>query len=269
MPHLSTRVFQAPEAPQAPKAPEAPKALQAPRAVDAGHSRENHGLLAALEKRTLVWIARRLPLAINSDHLSALGLAAMFSAGVSFALFQVTPWGAAGVIISLAANWFGDSLDGTVARVRNQQRPRYGYYVDHVIDLAGAVFLLTGLACSGLMHPMIAAMVLCGYLLVSAETYLSTHARRIFRLDAFGMGPTELRIVLAIGAVRAAYDPMASLGALGSMRLFDIGGVVAAAGMGGVFAVSAIRNARALSQEEPRPGVPTVPKVPTVPGVLR
>lgn len=226
---------------------------QAPAGVPSPHSRQNHGLLAGLEKRTLIWIARRLPPAINSDHLSALGLAAMFSAGASFALFQATPWAAAGVIASLAANWFGDSLDGTVARVRNQQRPRYGYYVDHVIDLAGTFFLLTGLAYSGLMHPLIAAMVLCGYLLVSAETYLSTHTRGVFRLDALGMGPTELRVILAIGAVRAAYDPIASVGALGAMRLFDVGGVIAAAGMAGVFAVSAVRNARALSREEPRP----------------
>ena len=226
---------------------------QAPVRAPSTHSRVNHGLLAGLEKRTLIWIAGRLPAAVNSDHLSALGLASMFFAGVSFALFQITPWAAAGVVVFLAANWFGDSLDGTVARVRNQQRPRYGYYVDHVIDLAGAVFLFTGLACSGLMHPLIAAMVLAGYLLVSAETYLGTHVRGVFRLDAFGMGPTELRIALAIGALRAAYDPIANVGPLGAVRLFDVGGVIAAAGMAGVFAVSAVRNVRSLSREEPRP----------------
>ena len=78
-----------------------------------------------------------MPIGINSDHLSALGLTAMCAAGLFFAAFRLTPWAAAGVVLSLAANWFGDSLDGTLARVRDEQRPRYGYYVDHVIDLAG------------------------------------------------------------------------------------------------------------------------------------
>ena len=171
------------------------------------HSRENRSLLAGPEKRVLIWLANRLPLAINSDHLSAIGLAAMFAAGVSFAAFRLTPWAAAGVVISLAINWFGDSLDGTVARVRNQQRPRYGYYVDHVIDLAGTTFLVAGLAASGLMSPLLAAALLAAYLLVSAETYLATHARGVFRMSFLGLGPTELRILVAAGALKAAYDP--------------------------------------------------------------
>ena len=101
----------------------------------APHVRVNHGLLAQPEKRLLIWLARRIPPGINSDHLSALGLIAMGAAGLCFAAFRLTPWAAAGVVLSLAANWLGDSLDGTLARVRDEQRPRYGYYVDHVIDL--------------------------------------------------------------------------------------------------------------------------------------
>src|SRR5580765_372011 len=117
------------------------------------HVRENLSILARSEKRLLVWMAMRLPRAINSDHLSLLGLAAMAGAGLSFAVFRITPWAAAGVTAWLLANWFGDSLDGTLARVRNQQRPRYGFYVDHVIDLAGTAALLFGMAASGLMTP--------------------------------------------------------------------------------------------------------------------
>ncbi len=108
------------------------------------HSRGHHGVLADLERRALMRIARQLPARINSDHLSTLALLSMLAAGVSFAAFRVTPWAALGVIVSLFANWFGDSLDGTVARVRGQQRPRYGFYVDHVIDLAGIAGLLCG-----------------------------------------------------------------------------------------------------------------------------
>jgi len=219
----------------------------------AAHIRQNTGLLAAVETRTLRWIARRLPSHVNSDHLSALGLGAMAAAGLSFAAFPFSSWAVVGVIVALVANWFGDSLDGTVARVRHQQRPKYGFYVDHVIDLAGTTFLLAGLACSGLMSPFTAALALAGFLLVSAETYLATHASGVFRMSFLGFGPTELRILISIGALKAATDPWISLGALGSIRLFDLGGAIAAAGMAFVFVVSAIRNTLALSAADPRP----------------
>jgi phosphatidylglycerophosphate synthase len=218
------------------------------------HSRENHGLLAGPEKRALIWLASRMPAVINSDHLSALGLTAMLAAGLSFAAFQLTPWAAVGVVISLAVNWFGDSLDGTVARVRNQQRPRYGYYVDHVIDLAGTTVLMAGLACSGLMSPLLAALLLTAYLLVSAETYLATHAHGVFRMSFLGFGPTELRIVLAAGALRAAYDPWTLLGdRIGLVRMFDLGAVIAVVCLVVVFIVSAVRNVRALYRVERLP----------------
>src|SRR4029453_11953670 len=164
----------------------------------ATHTRENLSVLARSEKQALIWIARRLPDFINSDHLSALGLVAMAAAGLSFAAYRLAGWAALGVIVSLAANWFGDSLDGTVARVRNQQRPRYGFYVDHIIDVAGSAMLLTGMASSGLMHPLVAMSVLVTYLLVSAESYLSTHTVGVIRRSFSGLGPTELRILLSV-----------------------------------------------------------------------
>ena len=227
--------------------------LHSPAQPLAAHARENTGLLAAAEKRTLIWIARRMPRTIHSDHLSALGLGAMGAAGLSFAAFPFSSWAVVGVVMALAINWFGDSLDGTVARVRNQQRPRYGFYVDHVLDLAGTTFLLAGLACSGLMTPLAAALALAGFLLVSAETYLATHASGVFRMSFMGFGPTELRILIAIGALKAAADPWISLGPVGSILLFDLGAVIAAAGMVLIFVVSAIRNTIALSAADPRP----------------
>jgi phosphatidylglycerophosphate synthase len=218
------------------------------------HVREHKSFLAAAEKRTLIYIAERLPRAINSDHLSAVGLAAMLGAGLSFAAFRVSPaWGVLGVVAFLAANWFGDSLDGTVARVRQQQRPRYGFYVDHVIDLVGSTFLLSGLACSGLMSPLIAASLLCAYLLVSAETYLATHASGVFRMSFMGFGPTELRILIAIGALKAAFTPYVDVPALGTMRLFDIGGLIGAAGLIVACVMAAVRNTRDLYLAEPLP----------------
>jgi phosphatidylglycerophosphate synthase len=217
------------------------------------HARENLSWLAGPEKQLLIWIAQRLPASVNSDHLSGLALAAMAATGIFFALYPVTRWAAVGVVGALIVNWFGDSLDGTLARVRQQQRPRYGYYVDHVIDLAGSAALFAGMACSGLMTPLISLIVLTAYLLVFAESFLATHAAGTFRMSFLGWGPTELRILLAVGAVRAAVAPWLSLGDGLSIRLFDLGGCIAAAGLLVAFTASSIRNARALYRAEPLP----------------
>jgi phosphatidylglycerophosphate synthase len=210
-----------------------------------------HSILTGLERRLLIRIAERLPASVNSDHLSALALLSMMTAGLSFAAFRLTNWAPAGVIVSLAANWFGDSLDGTLARVRGHERPRYGFYVDHVIDLAGATLLLAGLALSGLMHPLLAMTLLSVYLLVSAESYLATHASGVFRMSFLGFGPTELRIVLGAGVIKAAGSPWVSVAHLGMVRVFDIGAIVAIAGLAVAFAVTAVRNASGLYAEEP------------------
>ena len=108
----------------------------------------------------------------------------------------------------LALNWFGDSLDGTVARVRNRQRPRYGYYVDHVVDIVGAVALFGGLALSGGMQPLLAMALLVAYVAAMAEVFLATHVTHVFRLASFGFGPTELRLVLAVGALALVGRPL-------------------------------------------------------------
>jgi phosphatidylglycerophosphate synthase len=218
----------------------------------ASHHRENKSFLAAIEKRILLWMARRLPPAVTSDHLSLVGLLAMIGTGISFASLRLTPWAALGVVVCLAANWFGDSLDGTVARVRGRQRPRYGFYVDHVIDIAGAALLFAGLAVSGIMSPLVSIGLLAAYLLVSAEVYLATHAHGVFRMSSFGFGPTELRIVLALGAIRAAQDPWILLGTE-RFRLFDVGGLVALIGLGRAFLISSVRNTVALSRLDPMP----------------
>ena len=222
--------------------------------VTAGvHTRDNSSVTARLEKQLLVWIAHRLPPSINSDHLSLLGLSSMALAGLAFAALGITPWAALVVVLALAANWFGDSLDGTVARVRQQQRPRYGFYVDHIIDLAGTTMLVTGMACSGLMNPLIAGAVLVGYLLVSSESYLATHASGVFRMSFLGFGPTELRLVLMAGAIRAAQGAWVQPFGWAPIRLFDIGGVIAACGLLAAFVVSSVRNTRALYLAEPIP----------------
>ena len=217
----------------------------------AAHVRLHQSVLAASEKRLLIWIAGRLPRWINSDHLSALGLASMAGAGVSFWLARTDPVAGAGlVVVFLLLNWFGDSLDGTVARVRNQQRPRYGYYVDHVLDLAGTALLFGGLAASGYMSPMIAVLVVAAFFLVSAEAYLATHARGVFKMAFVGIGPTELRILLAAGALALIGTPVITPMGFAEIRLFDLGGIIAVIGMVITFVVTASNNIRALYLEE-------------------
>lgn len=215
------------------------------------HVREHRSVLAAAEKQLLIWIAHRLPRWINSDHLTALGAIAMVGTAAAFAAAGVDRRALALVPVLLAVNWFGDSLDGTVARVRNQQRPRYGYYLDHVVDIANTAVLFTGLAFSGLCSPWTAMALLVGYLLLCGESFLATHALGVFRISFAGMGPTELRLLLSTGAIVAISQPLVQPFGLGPVALFDLGGVIGAAGMALVFLLSSVRNIRALYRLEP------------------
>jgi phosphatidylglycerophosphate synthase len=216
------------------------------------HVRDHRSVLAAAEKRLLIRIAHRLPASVNSDHLTALALAAMALAGAGYALAQWDVRAVWIVVAALAINWFGDSLDGTVARVRGAERPRYGFYVDHVVDIVGITLLMAGLAASGYMAPLIALSLLVGYLLVSGEVFLATAVRGVFKMSVAGVGPTELRILLAIGSIALLGDPHVHLGALGEMKLFDFGGLIAIAGMGVTLTIAFARNALALARLEPR-----------------
>jgi phosphatidylglycerophosphate synthase len=214
------------------------------------HVREYGGLLEVPEKKALVWLARRTPGWINSDHLTLLGLAAMLAAGIAYWAAGWNKYALVAVVLSLFLNWFGDSLDGTLARFRNCQRPRYGYYVDHVIDLMGTTFLLSGLALSGYINHLIALALLAAFVLVEAEVFLATHVQQVFRLTCFRVGPTELRIVLAVGTLYLLHSPNVQVAGR-SYLLFDIGGVCAVAGLLCAFAFSAVRNTIALYKAEP------------------
>lgn len=211
-------------------------------------------LLAPAEKRTLIWLAERMPRAINSDHLTSLALAAMAAAGACYALARVWPPALMLVNVCLIINWFGDSLDGTLARVRNRQRPRYGFYVDHIVDCIGATFLLVGLGASGYMHLTVALALLIAYLLVSAEVYLATYTRHTFRLSYFKMGPTELRILLALANVAVFLRPSVSLFGERAL-LFDLAGIAGAIGLIVILLTSTAANTRALYDEERLPKI--------------
>ncbi|MEO8259856.1 MAG: CDP-alcohol phosphatidyltransferase family protein [Acidobacteriota bacterium] len=215
--------------------------------------REMKSVLASAERKCLGWLAARLPSWIGSDHLTLLALAAMLASGLSYYASRFHRVALAGAVLGLAVNWFGDSLDGTLARVRGHQRPRYGFYVDHVVDCFGVFFLLSGLALSGFMSPLIAAGLLVAYFMLSIEVYLATYCLAVFRMSFWGIGPTELRILLAIGTAALWLDPRPEI--LGvRYRLFDVGGAVAIVSLAVTLLVSAARNTRLLYLAEPLPG---------------
>lgn len=206
-------------------------------------------IVTGAEKKALRWLAARMPIWVNSDHLTLLGFVAQFFVGVCYALSSIDNRWLLAVNGFLFLNWFGDSLDGTLARFRNRQRPRYGFYVDHIIDSFGAVFLCAGLALSSYMSPMVAAVMLTAFLMLSIETYLTTYCLGKFTLGHFLFGPTEIRIILVIGNVALLWKPHVHF--LGSLvPLFDIGGVIASIGMFFMLVVSAIRHTIILYKEE-------------------
>ena len=205
--------------------------------------------LAVVEKRALLWLAARVPDRIGPDHLTALGLAAQLAAGLCYALAAWNRYALLGAIACLALNWLGDSLDGTIARVRQRLRPRYGFYVDHMVDSFGALALMGGLALSGYMRPAIAIGLLIGFLMLSIQSYLATHALGEFRISFWRFGPTELRILLALGNLAVLWRPVVHLfGA--RYRLFDAGGAIGLAGMGLMVVVFTLKNTIRLYREE-------------------
>jgi len=195
---------------------------------------------------------RRSRKTLTSDHLTLLGFAAQFAAGLSYALTRYDRRALFLVIGCIALNWLGDSLDGTLARIRHQERPRYGFYVDHMADIFGSVALMTGLACSTLLHPSVAIAMLVAFLILSAESYLATYTLSCFILSRGLFGPTEIRILLIAGNFAALRSPYSAVYGH-KFLLFDFGGAIAAGAMLLVSVVVAIRHTIQLYRQEPLP----------------
>ena len=215
-------------------------------------ARQQQSILSPLEKQVLAWLAERMPQWVNSDHLTLLGFIAMFFAGLSYYFARTNPSMLIVGIVCLAVNWFGDSLDGTLARYRKRQRPRYGFYVDHIVDAFGALFLIGGLGLSGYMSGSVAMALIIAYFLLSIEVYLATYTVGVFKLSFGIMGPTELRILLAIGNLVLLVKSEVTI----ADRLYllgDVGGAIAAAGLVLVTIFSAIGNTKRLYDEERLP----------------
>jgi phosphatidylglycerophosphate synthase len=215
-------------------------------------TREQTSILAPLERAALRGLARRMPAWVNSDHLSLLGLVSMFLAGVCYAVSGRNPMLLHVVNLCIFLNWFGDSLDGTLARYRDRQRPRYGFYVDHIIDTFGTMFLIFGLAVSGYMTERVAAAVLVVFLMLAINSYLAAYALGIFKISHGKLGPTEIRLVLIAGNLALLYSVHTRL--FGHrFLLFDVGGVVAIVVMATMLVYSSIKNTHTLYDLERLP----------------
>ncbi len=207
------------------------------------------GLTSAWERRVLVFLAARTPREVQPDHLTALGLAAMLAAGVAYAWSAHAPRALHVVNLCLALNWLGDSLDGTLARYRHRTRPRYGFYVDHLSDGFGALFLLGGLALSGLVHPGLAAGLLIAYYLVNIEIYLATYTVGVFQISVGPVGGTELRLILAGLNLLVLHTPRVALPG-GAWAVFDLVALAAIPLLVAVLIAQSARHARELARAE-------------------
>jgi phosphatidylglycerophosphate synthase len=213
--------------------------------------RVNDSLTGAAEKRVLLWLAERLPAWVSPDLLTATGLLAQTAAGAGYALARFDRRLLLAVIACIVLNWLGDSLDGTLARVRREERPRYGFYVDHMVDAFGSIALMVGLGASELVHWGVALAMLIAFLLLAAESYLATYTLHTFELSQGWFGPTEIRLLLIAGNVALLHNPFCTV--FGQrLLLFDLGGSIAAAGMFAMCVVVTLRHTAQLRQQEAR-----------------
>jgi len=218
------------------------------RPTGADAPRETTFLLARPERRLLRAIATRLPGFVRPDHLTVLAL----GAAVAFAVAAATGhfWTAAALLV---VHWFGDSLDGTLARVRHAERPRYGYYVDHLADAAATALVGLGLGLSTSMHLTAGLVLVVAYLALSINSYLETHAFGRFSLGYGRLGPTEARIALiALLAVVALGVEVSWLG----LTLLDVVALGGAAVMLLALAARAWANLKVLAAREPYRAAP-------------
>ena len=220
------------------------------RAVEA--TREPSFLLAEPEKRLLRWIAARLPRWILPDDLTALGVLAALGVCAAYQLSNSSLdwlWVASGLLV---VQWLGDSLDGTLARVRRTERPTYGYYLDHLVDAIATAAIGIGLGLSPLMLLSIGTLIVVGYLILSINVYLESYAFGRFSIGYGFIGPTEVRLILivlnSVVALGAGLDfVVADL----ELTAFDLIGLAIAAGMIVMLIGRAGRNLRSLAQREP------------------
>jgi len=220
------------------------------RSVEA--TREPSFLLAKPEKRLLRWIAARLPRWVLPDDMTALGVVAALGVCIAYQLSNDSVawlWVASGLLV---VQWLGDSLDGTLARVRGIERPTYGYYLDHLVDAIATALIGIGLGLSPLMLLSIGTLIVVAYLILSINVYLESYAFGRFSIGYGWIGPTEVRLILiALNTVVALGAGLDFVLADVDLTLFDLIGLAIAATMITLLLGRAGRNLRELARKEP------------------
>ncbi|MGH2906585.1 MAG: CDP-alcohol phosphatidyltransferase family protein [Solirubrobacterales bacterium] len=214
--------------------------------------REANFLLARPERALLTWLAKRLPARVQPDHLTALALVAAVGIAVAYLLSNRDPawlWAASAL---LAIHWFGDSLDGSLARYRKIERPRYGFYLDHLADAFATAMIGLGLGLSPYMLLSVGLVIVIGYLMLSINVYLETHVFNRFSLGYGKIGPTEARLALITLNVTLALGIGLDFKVEGlGLTVLDVIGLIGAGAMGAMLATRAAKNLRELAIDEP------------------
>ena len=216
-------------------------------------------IINGLEKKALIWIAKRLPRWVTSDMLTAVGTLGALVVAIGFALSgRSIQWlwlSSAGLVV----NWFGDSLDGTLARVRNCQRPIYGYYVDHTVDCVNEGLMFIGAGLSPFLHLEFALLAFAIYLVLTINVSINAHLKGEFRLTYIKLGPTEFRLIIiiadtlliAIPALTAICHSYTLLGHFITMRILDYVAVVIIGFMSLIYIATTISDARKYAVIDP------------------
>ena len=216
------------------------------------HQRTSEFLLSRFEKVVLPRLAGALPRAIKPDHLTILGLFASTGIAAGYMLTNHSPhwlWAVSGLLV---VQWFGDSLDGTLARVRHAERPRYGYYLDHITDAYSTLAIGLGLGFSPYMLLSVGLAIVVSYLILSVNVYLETHVFGEFSFSYGRLGPTEVRVLLMLLNTAVFFGAALPFHLLGAgATIFDVFGIAAALAMLGLLLGRVTRNLRRLGRMEP------------------
>lgn len=216
--------------------------------------RLQNSILNSTEKKALIWMAKRIPQRINSDHLTGIGFVGALLSAAGYILSNQGLgflWLAS---FGLFVNWFGDSLDGTLARVRNAQRPIYGFFIDHSIDGLTVSVMCIGAGLSPLISFSIAMLVLVGYLLLSIFTYINTYLEGKFKIAYCKFGPTEFRLIVILINTLFIYLPIRNLqlSLMGAtLSLFDAVGFVIALILIFIYLVSFVKDKKKYEKIDP------------------
>ena len=218
-------------------------------------------VLNALEKKVLVWLAERQPKWMTSDILTYIGT---FGAVVIAAGYILSAWNINFLWLSslgFVINWYGDSLDGTLARVRKTQRPVYGYYIDHTVDCINEFIMFIGIGLSGLMHFSLAMVILAVYFMLTINVSINAHLKKEFRLTYAKLGPTEFRILAIIAnTILALVRPISEFaltffifGREFTLASLDIVGIVVLLVLAVIYLTTIVRDGRGYAEMDPMP----------------